>query len=192
MVLQPDRPLPDLVPGESIAVDGVCLTAIDCAPSRFEADVSPETLRRTKLGRLTPGHRVNLERALRLADRLGGHIVTGHVDGLGRVTAIRPQGDFVEIDVDVGAEVSRTLVEKGSVAMDGISLTIASCQGQRFTVALIPTTLAATTLSDRRVGDEVHIETDILGKYVEKLLGRAPGASDARLHKLLEEGGFLA
>ncbi len=193
LVLMPDRPLSDLEQGESIAVDGVCLTATACTPTRFHADVSPETLRRTRLGRVVPGRRVNLERALRLSDRLGGHIVTGHVDGLGRVAAIRPQGDFVELSFEVEPAQSRTIVEKGSVAVDGVSLTVASCEGTRFSVALIPTTLNSTTLSDRGVGDEVHIETDVLGKYVEKLLGQSRGtSSDARIHKLLEEGGFLA
>jgi len=192
LVLQPERPLSDLQPGESIAVDGICLTAVDCTPGRFCADISPETVHRTTLGRLVTGRRVNLERALRLADRLGGHIVTGHVDGLGRVGAVVRQGDFFELTVGVEAPLARHIVAKGSVAVDGISLTVASCTEAQFKVALIPTTLTATTLADRRPGDEVNIETDIIGKYVEKLLGgTAQRSSDERLRKLLGEGGFL-
>lgn len=192
LVLQPDRPLSDLQSGESIAVDGICLTAADCTPGQFAADISPETVQRTTLGRLAPGRRVNLERALRLADRLGGHIVTGHVDGLGRIDSMTPQGDFVELSIRVEASLSRYVVEKGSVAVDGISLTVASCTKTQFKVALIPTTLVATTLADRRPGDEVNVETDILGKYVERLLGgTAQRSSDERLRKLLGEGGYL-
>jgi len=119
-------------------------------------------------------------------------MVTGHVDGLGRVVGMKPEGDFVELAIRFEAPLGRYIVEKGSVAVDGISLTVASCLESQITLAVIPATLAATTLADRRVGDEVNLETDILGRYVEKLIGHATGASsDVRLRKLLEDGGFL-
>jgi riboflavin synthase len=157
--------------GESIAVGGVCLTMVEVAGGAFAADLAAETLRRTTLGRLRPGDAVNLERPLRLADRLGGHIVQGHVDGVGTVTAARPEGDGVWMEIEAPAALAPYIVEKGSIAVDGVSLTVAGLSGgSRLAVALIPHTLAATTLGRRRPHDEVNLEVDILAKHVERLL----------------------
>jgi len=169
------RPLARLALGESIAVNGACLTVTGRRGRRFTADVSPETLRRTTLGGLAPGTRVNLERALRLGDRLGGHIVQGHVDGVGRVEAIDPDGDWLAYRFRAARAVAPYLIEKGSIAVDGVSLTVAACRGSRFTVALVPHTLAQTNLAARRPGDLVNLEADVLLKQIEAML-RARGA----------------
>lgn len=162
----------ELAVGESVSVNGVCLTV--AAPPKgklFEADLSPETLDRTRLGRLSAGARVNLERALLASARLGGHVVQGHVDTVARVTAIRDQRSFHEVRVSIPAGFSRYLVEKGSVAVDGISLTVASLSRRDFGVAVIPATWEGTNLAERTSGDEVHLEFDVLAKYVERMLG---------------------
>jgi riboflavin synthase len=156
--------------GESIAVSGVCLTIAAMDGDVFAADLAAETLRRTTLGALRPGDLVNLERPLRLDGRLGGHLVQGHVDGVGLVTALRPEGDGVWMEVAPPAALLAYLAEKGSVAVDGVSLTVASLGADAFAVALIPHTLAVTTLGRRRIGDQVNLEVDILAKYVERLL----------------------
>jgi len=185
-------PFENLEAGESIAVDGACLTAVDPDGARLVVDVSPETLRRTTLGDKRPGDPLNLERALRLSDRLGGHLVTGHVDDVGRISRVKEQGPFVEYDFTVPPALLRYLVEKGSVTVDGVSLTVASCNAEGFSVALIPATLKQTTLARRRAGDQVNVETDLLGKYVEKLLaGRGTPAPDQRLIELLTQSGFM-
>ena len=158
--------------GESVAVNGVCLTVAAVAPGSFDADVSPETLRRANLGTLAVGARINLERALRPVDRLGGHFVLGHVDGTGTVRAFEREGDDVRIYVDCGPEVSDFLVEKGSVAIDGVSLTVVGASDTGFDVALIPYTLEVTTLGERKPGDRVNLEADVLGKYVKHYLDR--------------------
>ncbi len=157
--------------GESIAADGVCLTIVALQDAAFAADLSVETLRRTTLGSLRAGDPVNLERPLRLDQRLGGHIVQGHVDGVGTITATRPEGEGVWMEIAPPPGLTPYLAEKGSVAIDGVSLTVAAmAHGARFAVALIPHTLAITTLGRRSVGDQVNIEVDILSKYVERLL----------------------
>lgn len=176
--------------GESVAVNGVCLTVAAVAPGSFEADVSPETRRRANLGALAVGARVNLERALRPVDRLGGHFVLGHVDGTGTVRQRRPQGEFEEITFDAPGPVRRYLVEKGSVAVDGVSLTVFACDPAGFSVAVIPHTLGRTTLAGCRAGDGVNLEADILGKYVEKLLGGGRGAAGLSM-ETLARSGFL-
>jgi riboflavin synthase len=151
--------------GDSIAVNGCCLTVVELGPGTWSADVVGETLSRTNLGDLRVGDPVNLERPLRLADRLGGHVVQGHVDGLGEVVSPAP-------DLVVRTPDTRYLVEKGSVAVDGVSLTVVAVTEDTFGVAVIPHTAAVTTLGRRRVGDTVHLEFDILAKYVERLLAR--------------------
>ena len=163
--------LDDAGVGDSIAVSGVCLTIVAMDGGAFSADLAAETLRRTTLGGLRPGDPVNLERPLRLDERLGGHIVQGHVDGVGTIAATRPEGEGLWMEIAAPASLLPYLVEKGSVAVDGVSLTVAGLPGgDRFAVALIPHTLAVTTLGRRRPGDPVNLEVDILAKYVERLL----------------------
>ena len=161
----------DAAPGASIAVNGICLTVVEHDADSFSVDVMAETLRRTCLGELTPGSPVNLERALAVGDRLGGHIVQGHVDGTGTILA-RQLGDRWEVvTISLPGELARYVVEKGSITVDGVSLTIAGLDDASFQVSLIPTTLALTTLGTKQVGDLVNLEVDVLAKYVERLLG---------------------
>jgi riboflavin synthase len=175
------RPLPKLVVGESIAVNGACLTVTTFRGTRFTVEVSPETLRRTTLGTLARGDRINLERALRVGDRMGGHIVQGHVDGVGRLEAITPDRQWTLYRFSAPAALAPYLVEKGSIAVDGVSLTVFACRGTRFTVALIPHTLAVTMLGSRRTGDRVNVEADILLKQIAAMLAsRRPRGRRAR------------
>ena len=170
--------LPALALGESIAVNGACLTVTGRRDRTFTVDVSPETLRRTTLGRAALRTRVNLERSLRLGDRLGGHIVLGHVDGVGTLESIKPDGDWVVYRFRAPRALAPYLVEKGSIAIDGVSLTIFACRGSSFTVALIPHTLAETTLGERKPGDAVNLEADVLLKHIEAMLRhRLPAAA---------------
>ena len=160
-----------LAPGGSIAVNGCCLTAVSVGDAGFACELTAETLARTVFGeRLAPGTLVNLERPLRADGRFDGHIVQGHVDGLGRVAALRRQGEAAELEVEFPPDLARYLVEKGSVAVDGISLTVAALGARAFTVAVIPYTLAHTNLVEARPGTRVNLEVDILAKYVERLL----------------------
>ena len=179
----------DLHEGDSVSVNGVCLTAVELQGASFEADASPETLSRSSLAGLKRGGIVNLERALLPTSRLGGHIVQGHVDATGEVVAAQPVGDGNwQLSVRYPAELDRYFVSKGSVCVDGISLTIASIEGGVFSVAVIPHTWKHTNLSARRPGDMVNLETDILAKYVEKLLAGAPAAPKLSVERLLEMG----
>ncbi len=163
-------PVRSMARGASVAVNGACLTVVKKGLRSFTVDVSLETLQRTSLETLTVGSMVNLERPMRLADRLGGHLVTGHVDGVGAVAAIEKQGEFTIITFEVPAPLGALLVPKGSVAVDGISLTVNVCRKQRFSVAIIPFTMRHTNLRARRVGDKVNIETDLIGKYVQSFM----------------------
>jgi riboflavin synthase len=156
--------------GASVAVNGACLTVVKKSKGTFTVDVSPETLQRTSLETLGVGSLVNLERPVRLQDRLGGHLVTGHVDGIGTVLAITKQGEFTVFTFQVPARFGRFLISKGSVAVDGISLTVNDCRRDRFSAAIIPFTLQHTNLRARRVGDKVNIEIDLIGKYVDSFL----------------------
>ncbi len=165
-----DRVLEDLKVGDSLAVNGVCLTLTHLGAGTFSADLSPETLRVTNLGALQKDGGVNLERPLRLSDRLGGHLVLGHVDGVGKVRARRQQGDALILAIEVPKELEPYCVPKGSIAVDGVSLTINTVPGSTFEVVLIPHTVQATTLGTRHPGARVNIETDIIGKYVARLL----------------------
>jgi riboflavin synthase, alpha subunit len=164
----------DARPGDSIAVNGVCLTVVRVDGAVFWADVMAETLARSGLGDLAPADRVNLERPVRSDGRFGGHVVQGHVDGTGVVLSRTPGDRWEVVRVGVPTGLARYLVEKGSVAVDGVSLTVASAGPDHFEVALIPTTLRLTTLGSRRVGDRVNIEVDVLAKYVERLLPGVP------------------
>ncbi|MET8160915.1 riboflavin synthase [Sphaerisporangium sp. NPDC005289] len=156
--------------GESISVNGVCLTVVTVEGETFTADVMKETLDRSSLGALTPGDPVNLERAVRADQRLGGHIVQGHVDGTGVVLAREPAEHWEIVRVSLPAELDRYVVEKGSIAVDGVSLTVAAVEPGAFAVSLIPTTLGLTTLGTKKPGDPVNLEVDVIAKYVEKLL----------------------
>jgi riboflavin synthase len=164
------RVLADAGPGDSIAVNGTCLTVVDTDGQTFTADVMAETLRRTSLRASAPGRKVNLERPLRLADRLGGHLVQGHVDGVGEVLARQRAEHWEVVRVALPADLARYLVPKGSVAVDGVSLTVSGLGDDWFEVSLIPTTLAHTTLGLVAVGDPVNLEVDVLAKYTERLL----------------------
>lgn len=190
LVIQAQVVLAGTRPGDSIAVNGACLTVRTLTDGGFSADVMPETVRVTTLGRLHPGDRVNLERALRLGDRLGGHLVTGHVDGVGEVRRRQPldnafsphripdaAGTPCILEIGAPPQVARYLVPKGSVAVDGVSLTVVSHDEAVFRVSLIPHTAAATTLGRVRPGDRVNLEADLLGKYVERLMERHPQRS---------------
>jgi len=160
--------------GESIAINGVCLTAYGIKGRRFTVDVSPETLKRSTLGELGVGASVNMERALRLSDRLGGHIVSGHVDCVATVRERRPIGAFTLFSFSLPEQWERYVIEKGSVTIDGVSLTVNGCGSGRFDVSIIPHTLEVTTLGLLKIGSRVNIEVDIIGKYVEKLLVFGP------------------
>ena len=172
MTVKASRVLSDVKLGDSIAINGTCLTAVSFSNSEFSVDLSPETMRRTSLSQLTEGSRVNLERAISASDRMGGHIVQGHVDGTGRITSIQPDGDSIIFRVRVPKRLDKYIVEKGFVAVDGISLTVVKRGASSFTLAVIPYTLENTNLAVLSEGDQVNLEADILAKYVESLLAR--------------------
>ena len=161
---------PEMRPGDSLAVNGVCLTATVVEAEQILADIGPETLRVTTLGSMRPQQLVNLERAMRADARFGGHFVQGHVDGTGTVASVDTTEDGVRIRIEAGSELLRYCVEKGSITVDGVSLTVAAIDETGFEVALIPHTLEVTTLGELSAGDDVNLETDVLAKYVEKLL----------------------
>jgi riboflavin synthase len=177
--------------GDSINVNGVCLTAVQKRQQSIEIDLSKETLQKTILGELKEGDEVNLERALRLADRLGGHIVTGHIDGIGAIVEKKKERDFLQLGIRIPESISKYVVQKGSIAIDGISLTVNECQEGEIQLTLIPYTIEKTTLVDKKVGDRVNVEADILGKYVEKLLGRGDRKSGEMDLSFLKEHGII-
>lgn len=181
--------------GDSIAVNGACLTATTLTGNRFTADVSPETLSKTTFGEARIGQRVNLERALRLSDRLDGHLVSGHIDGLGRLESRERAATAIVLSFSAPPELTRYMIVKGSVAVDGVSLTINHCGDQGFTVSIIPHTAQLTTVGLKAVGDRFNIETDLIGKYVERFLTRgeapAPASGSGINMELLAKSGFL-
>jgi len=187
--------------GDSIAVNGACLTAVSLGKNRLSVDMAPETVSRTTFKSMGPGTRVNIERALRLSDRIDGHLVSGHVDGTGTIAAIQKKSNAVILDIRVPENLAGDMIEKGSVAVEGISLTINQCSDKGFQVSIIPHTAQMTTIGTKAVGDEVNIETDMLGKYVKKILtqrraasANSPGGEDPRggvSLSLLAENGFL-
>jgi len=176
-------PVGEMRDGDSVAVDGACLTVVQRRGNRFHADVVAETLARTTLGRLRPGRRVNLERALRLGDHLGGHLVLGHVDDTARVTGLTRRGDDVRLRVELTPAIRRYVALKGSVALQGVSLTVSGLDDGGFEVALVPQTLERTTLGEARVGEPLNVEVDLLARYLERIIGAghparpAPGGS---------------
>ncbi len=176
--------------GDSIAVNGICLTVTRLFPDGFSADVMHETLNRSSLARLTEGSMVNLERAMAANGRFGGHIVAGHVDGVGHIANIRKDDTAVWYTVHAGPEILRYVVEKGSVTIDGISLTVAAVDGDGFSVSTIPHTVAQTNLNQRRRGDSVNLETDVVGKYIEKLLHPKPPKQNTLTKEMLLRCGF--
>ena len=176
--------------GDSIAVNGICLTVTRLFPDGFSADVMHETLNRSSLARLTEGSMVNLERAMAANGRFGGHIVAGHVDGVGHIANIRKDDTAVWYTVHAGPEILRYVVEKGSVTIDGISLTVAAVDGDGFSVSTIPHTVAHTNLNQRRRGDSVNLETDVVGKYIEKLLHPKPPKQNTLTKEMLLRCGF--
>lgn len=195
LAIEAVKVLADVQLGDSIAVNGICLTVTSFASRHFTADVMPETIRRTSLAELEKGSLVNLERALSLNSRLGGHIVSGHIDGTGKIISFTAEGNAILLKVAAKSNILNYIVEKGSVALDGISLTVAAVSDNDFTVSLIPHTRAVTNLHSKQAGSLLNIETDIIGKYVEKMLKPAfkadPAAKQAELTKaFLLENGF--
>lgn len=182
--------------GASIAVDGVCLTVVETGKQKFTVDVSPETLGRTTLQKKKRGDCVNLERALRISDRLGGHLVTGHIDGVGKIQSIEKKENFLIISIEAPQGISPYFIEKGSVGLDGISLTVNKVAGNTFSVNIIPHTARITTIGRKKVGDEINIETDIIGKYVKNFLkesgviSKKTGESTSIDYNFLNKHGF--
>ena len=170
MVINAEKVLTDVKLGDSIAVNGACLTAVQFDDRSFAVDLAPETLRRTSLGQADPGAAVNLERALAATDRMGGHIVQGHVDGTGTITALTPEADCFILEIEAPDALLPYIVDKGFIAVDGISLTVVQRTATRFTISVIPFTMQHTSLHERKIGDQVNLEADILAKYVESLL----------------------
>jgi riboflavin synthase len=189
-LLEPGAVLAQAKPGDSIAVNGCCLTVTACSTDSFSADLSSETLQRTAFGEIKPGHLVNLERPLAVGARLGGHFVQGHIDGLGRVTRLISEGENWWLSVRVPEQLRRYVVEKGSMAIDGISLTVAVCEEGVADFAIIPFTYAHTNLRTRAPSDAVNVECDILAKYIEGLLETRQSHARPRLTmaRLIEEG----
>jgi len=191
--IEPDPALlGDLASGASIAISGACLTAVEPDETGFWADVSAETLACTNLGERSPGERVNLERALLPTTRMGGHLVAGHVDGIGEVTDFQREGQSWRLRVGVPEGMARYVAPKGSICIDGISLTVNDVDGREFGVNIVPHTLAVTTLADTHVGARVNLEVDVIARYVERLLTAADGvASEGVTRDLLARTGFL-
>ena len=182
----------EFAPGESIAVSGACLTVVERARDQFRVDASPETLRRTTLGELRSGSRVNLERALRLSDRLGGHLVLGHVDGVLPLLSKTQEGGSLVLEVGLTPDLAPLFIEKGSVTLDGVSLTVNTVGSDRFSVQLIPETQARTTLADRALGERYNVEADVIGKYVARLHAAhaRPTGSGGLTMDMLRDAGF--
>ncbi|MCL4309600.1 MAG: riboflavin synthase [Actinomycetota bacterium] len=194
ITIEADKVLEGTRLGDSIAVNGVCLTARAFGNGTFAADVMPETLRKSNLGNLKRGNLVNLERAMTLGGRLGGHLMLGHVDATGKVVSVRPEGTAVVYTMLAPEQVRRYILPQGSIGVDGISLTVARLEGDKFSVSLIPHTVRLTTLGNNGVGYEVNLEADVIGKYVARMLeGNLPGGhgEGGLTIEKLAEGGFL-
>ena len=190
LTLEMPAGLTEIFPGDSINVNGACLTVVEKRGKAAKVDVSAETLQRTTFQWIREGEEVNVERALRLTDRLGGHIVTGHIDGVGIISEKQDEGDFSRFRLQVPQSVARYTVEKGSIAVDGVSLTVSECKDDWIRLTLIPFTLQRTTLFKKRVGDRVNVETDIVGKYIERLLNKGFLGGHGGPRDLVEERGI--
>ena len=177
-IVAPALDTSDVQLGDSIAVSGPCLTAVALGAGRFEADISPETLAKTTLGGRQAGDRVNLEKALRLSDRLGGHLVSGHVDGVGTVIARIERADYVQFRLAAPAELARYIATKGSISVEGVSLTVNAVNGVEFELMIIPHTLENTTLGELHAGSQINLEIDLVARYLERLAGRDNAGSD--------------
>ena len=194
LTIAAEKVMSDVKLGDSIAVDGACLTVVDFTSNSFTADIMPETYDRTTLSQRKPGELVNLERTLRLGDRLGGHIVSGHVDGIGTLVSITPRDNANVLRVRCPANMEPLFIPQGSVALDGVSLTIVDCGADWFEVSLIPHTWDVTVLSRKKQGDQVNVETDVLGKYIRRMLqpdGRVQGTGKKIGTDFLAKHGFL-
>lgn len=194
LIIAGEEVLTDTKVGDSICTNGVCLTVTKINENQFEVDVMAETLRRSNLGELSVGSKVNLERALTLQTRLGGHMVSGHIDGTGHISTIVREDNAIWLTIQTSPCLLRYMIEKGSIAIDGISLTIADVDEQKFKVSIIPHTGEKTTLLKKKIGDTVNLECDLIGKYVEKLLGIKNMPKEAQSHitqSFLAENGFL-
>ncbi|MGA2223335.1 MAG: riboflavin synthase [Syntrophobacteraceae bacterium] len=197
MVIRARFRMENIVLGESISVDGACLTVVDFQQDALTADVSAETLSRTTLGRKGPGSRLNLERALQVGDRLGGHLVTGHIDGIAVLKERRSEGRSLRLILEASAEIMKYVIEKCSIAIDGVSLTVNGVSSGGFDVNIVPHTASETTLSDFQIGREVNIETDLIGKYVEKMVHawggtiEKPGSKTNIDFDFLKQHGFM-
>ncbi|MFP7334008.1 riboflavin synthase [Shouchella clausii] len=183
--------LADAAIGDSIAVNGVCLTVTAVSKSQFQADVMPETYEATTIKQLVPGQFVNLERAMAVGSRFGGHIISGHVDGVGTIQKRQPVENAVLFEVEADRELVRYIVQKGSIAVDGTSLTVFAVTDTSFTISIIPHTLEMTIIGTKKPGDHVNIECDIIGKYVEKLLAPKESAARTPLSQLLQENSYM-
>ena len=190
LALRASQVLEDMKIGDSINIDGACQTVVEVSGGEFAVESVEETLRRTTLGGLRVGDRVNLERAMRLGDRLGGHLVSGHVEGIGRILKREERPHNTVLTIGLPEELSRYVVPKGSIAVDGISLTVASVPDGAFAVSIIPHTLRHTTLGERRSGDRVNLETDMIAKYVERLVERPFGSTSRLSEEWLKRMGF--
>ena len=193
-----DLDLSETKMGDSIAVNGACLTVVGLEKNTFKVDMAPETVERTTFKQLTKGSRVNIERALRLSDRIDGHLVSGHIDGTGIISSIKKKSNAVIIKIDIGSKLAADMIEKGSIAIEGISLTINQCSDKDFEVSIIPHTAGITTIGLKHVGDKVNIETDMIGKYVKKIVLGSVSRNDALSKgqrdismELLAKNGFL-
>jgi riboflavin synthase len=191
LILELPIQLTEVQLGDSININGVCLTVDEKRGPVIGLDLSQETLQKTTLGELKEGDQVNFERALKLNDRLGGHIVTGHIDGIGMIAEKRKEGDFLHLKIRIPKFLSKYVVQKGSIAVDGISLTVNECENEEVKMTLIPHTIEKTTLMIKKAGDRVNVEADIIGKYVEKMLDRGDEKSKNMDLTFLKEHGFI-
>jgi riboflavin synthase len=198
LTIETDHVLEQTKVGDSIAVNGACLTVVKITGKRFEADLSPETLGASTFGRAKPGDRVNIERAMRLSDRIDGHLVSGHIDGIGHIKQREKRGNAIVVTIEVPDPLSRYVIPKGSIAVDGISLTVNSCDSKSFTVSIIPHTAGLATIGMKQKGDAVNIETDMIGKYVERFTRGESGANREKRSgssgvdlEFLAKSGFL-